>query len=63
MKVATCTHAAVMAALMAMKNDGIKGTDGIIDDEEERTIENFIQVATRGMEKMDHVILDIILKK
>lgn len=63
LKVATCTNTGVMAALMAMDNNGIKGTDGIVGFSEEQTIANFIKVATEGMNKMDHVILDIILKK
>lgn len=63
MKIATCTHAAIMAALMAINNKGIQGTDGIVDDDEKETIDNFIKVATKGMEKMDQTILDIILKK
>lgn len=63
MKVATCTNTAVMAALMAMQNNGIQGTDGIVGHDEEQTISNFIKIATDGMHKMDHVILDIILKK
>ena len=63
MKVATCTNTAVMAALMAMQCNGIKGTDGIVGYGEKQTIDNFIKVATDGMHKMDHVILDIILKK
>lgn len=63
LKVATCTNTGVMAAMMAMNNNGIKGTDGIVGYGEHQTIENFIKVATDGMNKMDHVILDIILKK
>lgn len=63
LKVATCTNTGVMAAMMAMNNNGIKGTDGIVGYSEEQTIANFIKVATDGMNKMDHVILDIILKK
>lgn len=63
MKVATCTQAGIMAALLAVKGYGIQGTDGVVDEEEEKTIDNFIQVATVGMEGMDRVLLDIILKK
>lgn len=63
MKVATSTQAGVLAALLAVKGFGITGTDGVVDDEEERTIDNFIRVATVGMEGMDRVLLDIILKK
>jgi L-cysteine desulfidase len=63
MKVATCTQAGVLAALLAVKGYGIQGTDGVVDEEEEKTIDNFIQIATVGMEGMDRVLLDIILKK
>lgn len=63
MKVATCTQAGVLAALLAVKGYGIQGTDGVVDEEEEKTIDNFIRVATDGMEGMDRVLLDIILKK
>lgn len=63
LKVATCTNAGVLAALLAMDNHGIKGTDGIVGLDEEKTISNFIQVAQEGMNGADKVILDIILKK
>lgn len=63
MKVATCTQAGVLAALLAVKGYGIQGTDGVVDKEEAKTIDNFIRVATSGMEGMDQVLLDIILKK
>jgi L-cysteine desulfidase len=63
MKVATCTQAAVLAALMAIEGFGIQGTDGIVDDSEEKTIDNLIKLATSGMEKVDQVLLDIILEK
>lgn len=63
MKVATCTNTGVIAALIAMDNKGIAGTDGIVGRDENQTIDNFIKIATDGMNKMDNVILDIILKK
>jgi L-cysteine desulfidase len=63
LKVATCTNTGVMAAMMAMNNSGIKGTDGIVGFSESQTIDNFIKVATDGMNRVDRVILDIILKK
>ena len=63
MKVATCTNTGVLAALIAMDNKGIQGTDGIVGRDENQTIDNFIQIATQGMNGMDNVILDIILKK
>ncbi len=63
MKVATCTNTGIVSALMAMDQKGIEGSDGIVDSDETITIDNFIKIATEGMGNMDHVILDIILKK
>lgn len=63
LKVATCTNTGVIAALMAMNNSGICGTDGIIGYSEAQTIDNFIRVAKDGMKRVDPVVLDIILKK
>lgn len=63
MKVATCTHAALLAAVLAMEGKGIEATDGIVGEEEQQMIDNFIQVSKDGMADMDRVVLDIILKK
>jgi L-cysteine desulfidase len=63
MKVTTCTQAAVLSAVLATAGKGIQGTDGIVDHEEEKTIDNFIRMATEGMGNMDRVLLDIITKK
>jgi L-cysteine desulfidase len=63
LKVATCTNSGVFAALIAMDNKGIKGTDGIVGYGESQTIDNYITIATEGMRNMDHVILEIILNK
>ena len=62
-KVAACTNIGIMAALMAMDDNGIKGTDGIVGFTEEQTIANFIKVSAEGMQKMDHTVLGIILQK
>ena len=63
LKVATCTNTGVIAALLAMENRNIKGTDGIVGYGETQTIDNFIKISTEGMDKMDHTILEIILNK
>jgi L-cysteine desulfidase len=63
MKVSTCTQAALLSAMMAMAGKGIQGTDGIVDHEEGKTIDNFIRMATEGMGNMDQILLDIILDK
>lgn len=63
LKVATCTNTGVLAALLAMENRNIKGTDGIVGYGETQTIDNFIKISTEGMDKMDNTILEIILNK
>ena len=63
MKVATCTHAGLLAALMAMEGRGIAATDGVVGESEQEMIDNFVRVSKEGMAKMDRVVLDIILNK
>ncbi|MBQ8590613.1 MAG: serine dehydratase subunit alpha family protein [Firmicutes bacterium] len=62
-KVATCTHSGLMAAMLAMDGRGIQSTDGIVGESEQDMIDNFVRVSREGMAKMDRVVLDIILKK
>ena len=63
LKVATCTSAALHSAHMAVQGMCIKSTDGIIEDNPEKTIENFCRLANSGMAAADDIILDIMLKK
>ena len=63
LKVATCTSAALQSAHMAVQGICIKSTDGIIEDNPEKTIENFCRLANSGMNAADDIILDIMLKK
>lgn len=63
LKIATCTNTGVFAALLAMENKNIKGTDGIVGYGETQTIDNFIKISTEGLALMDNAILEIILKK
>ena len=63
LKVATCTSAALQSAGMAVQGICIKSTDGIIEDDPEKTIENFCRLANSGMGASDDIILDIMLKK
>ena len=63
LKVATCTSAALQSAQMAVQGTCINSTDGIIDNDPEKTIENFCRLANSGMDTTDDIILDIMLKK
>ncbi|MGZ7096111.1 MAG: L-cysteine desulfidase family protein [Methanobacterium sp.] len=63
LKVATCTNAAIHSAQMAIQGIKIDSTQGIIEDDAEKTIENFCKLGNLGMSKADEIILDIMLKK
>jgi len=63
LKISTCTFAAVQTALMALDGISIDAKEGIIEDEAEKTMKNFCNVANSGMVKVDQLILDIMLQK
>lgn len=63
LKVATCTSAAVQAALMAIDGISIKCTDGIIEDNPEETIKNLCILGNEGTKEADKIILNIMLNK
>ncbi len=63
LKVATCTGAALQSAKMAIQGICIKSTDGIIDNNPEKTIENFCKLGNAEINKADDIILDIMLNK
>lgn len=55
--------AAIEAAKLALDNNFINSTEGIVDKTAEKTIENLGSIATLGMENTDNEILDIMAKK
>lgn len=63
LKVSTCTNAAVQSAMLAIKGIAIKATDGIIDEDVEKTIENLCRLGNMGTFETDKIILDIMLNK
>jgi len=63
LKLSSCTNAAVIAALMAIKGIAIQATDGIIEDTAEQTIENLGRLANEGAREVDRVILEIMVNK
>ena len=46
-----------------MKGIYARSTDGIIDDDIEKTIENLGKIGASGMKSANHLILDIMLCK
>ena len=63
LKVASGTSAAMQAAVLALDNIYVPGTNGIIEDDVERTIRNIGFIAQRAMNEADNVILDIMVNK
>ena len=63
MKVASGVSCAVQSAVLAMRGTCIPSTDGIIDDDVEKTIRNLGALGSAGMKAADKMILDIMLCK
>lgn len=63
LKVSTCTNAAMQSAFLSMNNICIEDTDGIIEDDIERTINNVCRLSKEASAETDKVILDIMLNK
>lgn len=63
LKVSTGVSAAVQSALLAIEEIEIGCTDGIIDNDIEKTIQNLAIIGTKGMNETDKLILDIMTCK
>ncbi len=63
LKIATCTNAAMQAALMALRGTRVLSTDGIVEDDVEKTISNFAELGNEGSVQLDQIMLDMMLKK
>lgn len=63
MKVASGVSCSVQSAMLAMKGICVPPTDGIIDKEVEKTIENLGRIGSMGMKQTDAMILDIMVCK
>ena len=63
MKVASGVSCAVQSAVLALRGTCIPSTDGIIDDDIEKTIRNIGAIGSAGMKNVDRMILDIMLCK
>ncbi|MEV2838091.1 L-serine ammonia-lyase, iron-sulfur-dependent, subunit alpha [Paenibacillus larvae] len=63
MKVSTCTGAAVQSALLASSGLRVPGTNGIIKEDLEETIDNFCRLGNEGSLKLDELVLDIMMNK
>ena len=63
MKVASGVSCAVQSAVLALRGTCIPSTDGIIEDDVEKTIRNIGTIGASGMMATDRMILDIMLCK
>ena len=63
MKVASGVSCAVQSAVLALRGTCIPSTDGIIEDDVEKTIRNLGAIGSVGMKSTDRMILDIMLCK
>ena len=63
MKVASGVSCAVQSAVLALRGTCIPSTDGIIEDDVEKTIRNLGAIGSVGMKATDRMILDIMLCK
>ena len=63
MKVASGVSCAVQSAVLALRGTCIPSTDGIIEDDVEKTIRNVGKIGSAGMKTTDRMILDIMLCK
>lgn len=63
LKVSTGVSAAIQSALLALEGIVISSNDGIIDEDIEKTIQNFGRVGSEGMNQTDKLLLDIMASK
>ena len=63
MKVASGVSCAVQSAVLALSGTCIPPTDGIIEEDVEKTIRNIGAIGSAGMKATDRMILDIMLCK
>jgi L-cysteine desulfidase len=63
MKVATCSSAAVQSALLASQGLCIPSTNGFIEEDVEKTIENFCRLGNETSGTTDQVLLDMMVNK
>lgn len=63
LKIVTCVFGAFHCAEMALRDECVSATDGIVETDPERTIENFVKLGNEGSPQMDDLILEMLLNK
>ena len=63
LKICTCTNATMQSAFLAMKGLHVQKTDGIVEDDVEKSIDNFTTLGNKGSVAMDSLVLNMMLHK
>lgn len=63
LKVSTGSFAAIICAFNAIKNVGLRTSDGICDETPEKCIANMARISKEGMNTVDQSIINIMLEK
>lgn len=63
LKVTSGVNTAILSASLAMQHSYADATEGIIEDDIDRTIHNLTRIGREGMTQTDDLILDIMLHK
>lgn len=63
LKVATGVSTAVLSAMLALENEVVSSSEGIIDDDVEKCVKNMAAIGTLGMAATDDIVLNIMTHK
>ena len=63
LKVSSGVSTAMFSSLLAMENSVVTSSEGIVDDDIDRTVENLTNIGKEGMRKTDELVLDIMTSK
>ena len=63
LKLASGVSTAVLSAMMAMSGECVSSTEGIIDDDVDRSIHNLTKIGKDAMNETDRCVLDIMTNK
>ncbi|MCR4872652.1 MAG: L-serine ammonia-lyase, iron-sulfur-dependent, subunit alpha [Bacteroidales bacterium] len=63
LKVATGVSTAVLSAMLAVEDEVVTPTEGIIDEDVEKCVRNMAAIGLQGMAATDNLVLDIMTNK
>lgn len=63
LKVSSGVSTAMFSALLAMEQKVVTGSEGIVDDDVDQTIDNLTSIGRVGMNETDRLVLDIMTSK